>query len=65
MTPNEEMPRRIITFDHEEVEALLALLDVNDLTEKEKSAKEKLKQIYARQILSYERRKQYLSKENL
>ena len=55
MTPSER-PKKIITFDHGEVEALLALLDVEDLTEKERSAKEKLKQIYARQILSHEKR---------
>ena len=61
------MPNSIIKFNHEEVEALLQLInDVeNDkiadgattplLTASEASAKEKLKKIYARQILSHER----------
>ena len=56
----EETKRRMITFDHEEVEALLALLDMDSLSEKESSAKEKLKKIYARQILSHEKRQKAL-----
>jgi|SRR5215471_58070 len=54
--------RQLIKFTHEEVEALLALFpeDPKDLSENERTAKEKLKKIYARQIISHERRQNYL-----
>lgn len=49
----------VIKFTHAEVEALLGLFPENesDLNLYERNAKEKLKAIYARQILSYERTK--------
>ena len=55
--PQSEMVRRaFIKFNHEEVEALLSLLnDMDDLNEIEQSARSKLKRIYARQIISHER----------
>ena len=50
----------MIKFTHEEIEALLHLLAEmelgSELTISETSAREKLKKIYARQILSHERR---------
>lgn len=57
--------RPIIKFTHFEVAALLRMIDdieayqaddKIELNEHEKSAKEKLKKIYARQILSNERK---------
>ena len=56
-------PRQVIKFSHDEVEALLNLVNTIEenyrepLNEFEQSAKEKLKRIYARQILSHERTK--------
>lgn len=55
-----ESSRKVIMFNHEEVEALIRALDDiegagDELTEAEQSAKEKLKKIYARQILSHEK----------
>lgn len=57
------MQRRIITFTHDEVEALLGLLDLENLSSTEQSAKDKLKKIYARQILSHEKRQRDLAAE--
>lgn len=48
--------RQVIKFSYEEVEALLQLFPDDKLTPHEISAKEKLKKIYARQILSFERK---------
>ena len=58
--------RQVIKVTHEEVEALLTLFNHIEeceltrdypLNEVEQSAKDKLKRIYARQILSHEKRK--------
>lgn len=54
-----EYQRTIIKFTHEEVEALLGLFPESDLTPTEQAAKDKLKKIYARQILSHEKRQSY------
>lgn len=51
---------RFIKFNHEEIEALLNMITEVEsnapISEAEKSAKDKLKRIYARQILSHEKR---------
>ena len=48
--------RQFIKFSHDEVEALLNMLNESSpLSDVEKSAREKLKKIYARQILSHEK----------
>ena len=61
----------IIKFSHEEVEAMLNLFahieemeDSVPLSVVEQSAKAKLKRIYARQILSHERRQQIAEDNN-
>ena len=56
----------VIKFTHAEVEALLGLFPENDsdLNLYERNAKEKLKAIYARQILSYERTKRIYGEQN-
>ena len=54
----EHLERPIIKFTHSEVEALLNLypLDENEFTPSELSARNKLKQIFARQVLSHEKK---------
>lgn len=55
----QQYARTFIKFNHEEVEALLNMLNEieanSPLSETEKTAKDKLKRIYARQILSHEK----------
>lgn len=62
---NERVFNPLIKFSHEEVEALLNIFaqveefikeEKSSLTSAESSAKTKLKRIYARQILSHEKR---------
>lgn len=53
----------LIKFTHEEVEALLNMINEvesnSPISEPERAARDKLKRIYARQILSHEKKGNY------